>query len=234
MKPFLYLDNWHAPQSETRFDRFLHASGLPVETVRTNFARQPRHFDYCGAYVSPSFDAAYDDHSWVIEQHDLLRGLAERRVPMLGLCFGSQILASALLGRDMVTVRDSRETGWGQVELMPEAREDPLAQDLPTTIPVFHWHGDEVLPQHPDIVVIAGGDDCPNQIWRWANGPVWGVQPHLEMCEDGVIAWFEDNREMFENAGMTPSGLVPGESCSDVGFELLKNFVNLVMDRARK
>ena len=156
------------------------------------------------------------------------------QVPMLGLCFGSQILALALLGHDMVTVRESRETGWGQVNLAPAARDDPLVQDLPTTTPVFHWHGDEVLPQHPDMVVNAGGDDCPNQIWRWAHGPVWGVQPHLEMGKEGVIAWFEDNREVFENAGMTPSRLVPDEPYSDVGFELLKNFVNLVMDRARR
>ena len=213
---------------------FLHASGLPVETVRTNFAGQPRHFDYCGAYVSPSFDAAYDDHPWVIEQHDLLRRLAERQVPILGLCFGSQILASALLGRDMVAARENRETGWGRINLTPEARDDPLARGLPTTIPVFHWHGDEVLPQHRDMVVIAGGDDCPNQIWRWAHGPVWGVQPHLEMCEDGVIAWFGDNRAVFEDAGMTPAGLVPDGSHSNVGFELLRNFVNLVKDRARR
>lgn len=233
MKPFLYLDNWHEPQSETRFDRFLRATGLPLEKVRTNHARQPRHFDYCGVYVSPSFDAAYDSHSWVIEQHELLRGMADRQVPMLGLCFGSQILASALLDRGMVKARDSREAGWGHISLTPAAGDDPLARDLPTTFPVFHWHGDEVLARHPDIFVIAGSDDCPNQIWRWAHGPVWGVQPHLEMCEDGVVAWFKDNRAVFENAGMTRSGLAPGASHSNIGFEFLKNFAKFVMNRLR-
>ena len=227
MKPFLYLDNWHAPQAVSRFDDFLNSSGLQIETVRTNAGQLPRDSDYCGVFVSPSFNGAYDDLPWVHRLHEILRSLATRSIPMLGLCFGSQILASALVGREQVFIRDSRETGWGEISLTEAARDDPLTRGLPDNIPAFHWHGDEVAAPHPDIIVIARSTGCGNQIWRWARGPVWGVQPHFEYDGDGLRVWFSGNRGQFEAAGMTLSGLESSASNCNDGFRLLENFVGI-------
>ena len=231
MKPFLYLDNWHEPQSETRFDICLKASGLQVELMRTNSGNFPEHTDYSGAYVSPSFDGAYDEHEWIQDLHEVLVTLACSGVPMIGLCFGSQVLASALVGRDQVFVRESRETGYGKIQLTAAAARDSLASALPGTMPVFHWHGDEVRADHPDVIVLGESSDCSNQIWRWSQGPVWGVQPHLEFDRSGLIAWFENNQHVFEDAGMARSRLEKEAHDSEAGFGLLQNFVGYVVSR---
>lgn len=229
MKPFLHLDNWHAPQPATRVDEMLQEAGFEVERLRTNDGEFPAGTDYCGVYVSPSFNGAYDDETWIHREHDVLRDLAGAGIPMMGLCFGSQILASALCGRDQVTIRAEREKGFGAIHLTAAARTgDPLTESLPARMPVFHWHGDEVRRGHPDIVVLADSPDCENQIWRWRQGPVWGIQPHPELDRTQLLAWFESNREVFEAGGLDCDELV-SQACDQVeAGRLIENFLGYV------
>ena len=225
MKPLLYLDNWHEPQPETRFDGRLRELPVDIERIRTNHGELPSKTDYCAAYVSPSFDGAYDGLDWIRREHELLRELAADGVPMIGLCFGSQILASALVGRDQVSVRDCREAGFGEIRLTSAARNDPLTSSAPSRMPVFHWHGDEVRSGHPDVIVLAESDDCANQAWRWAKGDVWGIQPHPEFDAAGLIDWFDRYDEMFESHGLRRNDLIAEAHGSEEAFEMLENFL---------
>ncbi len=228
-KPFLYLDNWHAPQPETRFDRYLVQTGLEIETYRTNLDEFPDHTEFCGAYVSPSFDGAYDDLSWVHRLHDFLPKLASNSVPIIGLCFGCQALASALVARDTVFKRRSHEGGRGTISLTNAAKDDPLCQTLPAELDVYHWHGDEVRFGVRDIVVLADGPGCGNHLWRWSRGPVWGVQPHPEMACDDLVAWLEQNRARFEDKGHDVDSYLSQCFSSDPGFALLERFIDAVV-----
>lgn len=232
MRPFLYLDNWHERQAETRFDRLLHASGLPIEVQCTNDGQFPDHTDYCGVFITPSFDGAYDDLPWIHELHAVLRRLGEAQVPMLGLCFGSQILASALVDRDQVFIRKEREKGFGTIALTDAAGTDPIMAGLPETMPVFHWHGDEVRADHEAVVVLANSDDCGNQVWRWADGPVWGIQPHPEMDTEDLMQWFAENRQQFEAGGMDYDRLRAEAHDSKAAFGALRNFIGYVKQGA--
>lgn len=228
-KPFLYLDNWHAPQPRTRFDRYLTRSVLQIETCRTNQWEFPDHTGFCGVYVSPSFNGAYDDFPWVHRLHDLLRELAEESVPMIGLCFGCQVLASALVARETVFKRPAHEGGRGTISLTDAARDDPLCRTLPAELDVYHWHGDEVRSGVSGIEVLADGHGCGNHLWRWSQGPVWGVQPHLEMSADDLRAWLEQNRTRLEGKGHDVDGYLSQCFTSSPGFTLLERFVDLVV-----
>ena len=229
MKPFLYLDNWSRPQAATRFDTALDDSGLEVLRLRTNAGEFPEDADFCGAYVSPSFHAAYDDEPWIHRTHEALRRLAAARVPMMGICFGSQVLASALCGRDQVVLRPEREKGYGSITLTEAARrEDPLTRGLPETVPVFHWHEDEVRPDHADVQVLGFSAECANQIWRWRPGPVWGVQAHPEYDRRQAMAWFSANRAEFEAGGLDPEALAARADDNLVAARLIDNFLSYV------
>ncbi len=228
-QPFLYLNNWHARQPVTRFDRHLAASGMRIETYRTNLNEFPGHTRFCGAYVSPSFNGAYDDLDWVHRLHDLLPRLADRSIPMIGLCFGCQVLASALVARDAVFQRASHEGGRGTISMTREAQNhDHLCTALPAEFDVYHWHGDEVRDDMPEIEVLASGSGCGNHLWRWSRGLVWGVQPHLEMAGEDLETWLEQNRPAFEVKGHDVDAYVSQCFTSDQGFAVLERFVALV------
>ena len=229
MKPFLYLDNYRDAQPPTRVDHALARKDFPVVRMRTNDGEFPTDEEFGGVYVSPSFDGAYDDEPWIQRLRDMLPTLAENGVPMLGLCFGSQILAASMFGLDQIVVRDDREKGHGTVRLTDDARmSDPLTAGLPEVIPVFHWHRDEVRADHPRLRVLASSDRCRNQIWRWRDGPVWGVQPHPEFNCAMIGAWYARNPGQFTTDGFGYDEMLTGSDRYEIAGRIIENFLSFV------
>jgi len=228
MKPFLYFNNWHTDQPDTRFEVALRESGITVQTYRTQRGEFPDKASLAnasGAYVSASVAGAYDPEPWIGELSTNLRALAAHQVPMLGLCFGAQVLAWALLGSDQVFKRADRETGYVPITLTPEGLSDPLTAHLPETLRAFVWHGDEVRADHPDLMVLARGDACANHVWRWKHGPVWGIQPHPEMDRTQIVRFIEQNRDWFAAEGKDADALIAVAEDNDQLSPVLTRFL---------
>jgi GMP synthase (glutamine-hydrolysing) len=80
-------------------------------------------------------------HPWLPTERALLGELLERRVPLVGLCLGGQMVAQAA---GAVPRRAPRpEIGWHSVELTNAGREDPLLGPLGSSFEAFQWHSYE-------------------------------------------------------------------------------------------
>ncbi len=233
MKPFLYIDNWHVEQPPTRFEVALERSGLPVRVYRTNRGEFPADVEASGVFVGPSKAGAYDDEPWIHRLHDVLDGIARTGVPTLGLCFGSQILASTLLGRDQVFKRGDRETGYSEIAFTEASRDDPLVGGFPERVRTFHWHGDEVRADHPDAVILARNAACGNQLWRWRHGPVWGIQPHPEMDRRQICEFLEKNRQWFVDEGKDVDALIREAEPNEALAPIFDRFLDVVANGGR-
>lgn len=188
---------------------------------------------FTGVVLSGSPAAAYDTADWVVAEHALIQRLAQRRVPMLGICFGSQILASALCGRDQVFRRPWCEVGHLPLSLRPTAAGDPLFGDVPPQAEMFVWHNDEVRADHVDMTILAATESCPNQIWRHRALPVWGVQGHMELRPAEARAWFERNRASLEKDGADVATLQRGLKGSAVWEKVFKRFLDFCLQGTR-
>jgi GMP synthase-like glutamine amidotransferase len=112
----------------------------------------------------------------------LLRAALDAGVPTLGVCLGSQLLATA--GGGEVQAGTGLEVGWGDVALTSEAATDPLLAGIRGALPVLHWHG-ETFTLPPGAALLASSDAYPHQAFRL--GPAaWGLQFHLEVDADAV------------------------------------------------
>lgn len=230
MTDFIYFNNWHQDQPSTRFEEALSRTKLNVRVYRTQSGEFPGPEAIAsakGAFVSASVSGAYDGDVWIDALGDALRGLANRRIPMLGLCFGSQVLAWALLGKDQVFKRADRETGYADIELTAAGREDELTRGFAPTVRTFLWHGDEVRSDHPDAVILARNDACANQIWRWKHGPVWGIQPHPEMDRAQICRFIAQNRDWFAAEGKDADALIRCAEPNDQLSPILDRFLDL-------
>jgi len=128
----------------------------------------------------------------------LLRRCVEAGRPVLGVCLGSQLLASALGGS--VAKAGAKEIGFYRVRLSAAAREDALFAGAPDSFVAFHWHGDAfTLPE--GAVPLAGSTMTPLQAFRY--GPrAWGLQFHLETDAQVLRAMIEGGRAELAETGV--------------------------------
>jgi GMP synthase (glutamine-hydrolysing) len=198
----LYLGNGRKFQSLAKLDDRFETWGLTVDRYWAYDGQFPGSLrGYDGIFLSGSPHGAYEDVPFILREHDLIREAANLAIPMLGICFGSQILASALCGRDQVFRRSTCEIGYKTLPLTAAASTDKLSQDLREEVRMFVWHNDEVRADHPDMTILAYSDDCPNQIWRHRDADIWGIQGHPEITRTQAPIWFEENRARMEADG---------------------------------
>ncbi len=107
----------------------------------------------------------------------LLEDALRRERPVLGICLGSQLLASVL---GVPVVRGVRpEIGWHQVTLARAAARDGLWAGLPARFQAFHWHGDVFeLPRGGVNLAWSGLTD--QQAFRYGEN-AYGLLFHLEV-----------------------------------------------------
>jgi GMP synthase-like glutamine amidotransferase len=139
--------------------------------------------------------AAYDDTiPWIEREKRLLERAAAEDVPVLGICFGGQLLARVLGGRCYRA--DACEIGWLPVrtrdsELVPEG-------------PWFQWHFDTfTVPE--GATVLAESDLGPQ---AYAIGRSLGVQFHPEVTPAIMEDWVRVYRHELDSAGVDPDALL--------------------------
>ncbi len=122
-------------------------------------------------------------YAWIDAEVALLRQALKRRLPILGICLGAQLLAVAAGAG--VRRNPEREIGCFPVQWTPEARRHPLTSFLPESLDVLHWHGDTfALP--PGAQRLARSEACLNQAFVLHRAI--GLQFHLEMGPEEVSA----------------------------------------------
>lgn len=227
-KKLLFLGNGKARISSARLDLRFASHGLDVETFWAYGGEFPESLDgYSGIFLSGSPHGAYEDVPFIHREHELIRDAAERGIPMLGICFGHQILASALCGRDQVFRREQCEVGYKWLEVTPEAHTDPVCSHLGPKMHMFVWHNDEVRADHPDMRILASSDLCPNQVWRYRDLPVWGIQGHPEITLETAKDWFEASRARLEHDGADLDELMRTASEAEDAKMILDRFARL-------
>jgi len=121
----------------------------------------------------------------------LIRHAVDLGLAVLGICYGHQMIARALV--DDSACRRARVPEFGFKTL--SLADDPLFAGIQTLTPV-HSHYDEVtgLPEER-FAVIASTDHCAVQALRLRQRPVWGVQFHPELGERSGRAMLAKNLE---------------------------------------
>lgn len=138
--------------------------------VDMEFPDGPQDAD--GWLVSGSRHGAYEDLPFIAPLEDLIRRIYKAEVPIVGVCFGHQVIAQALGGKV-----EKWQGGWSVGRTEYDFGGETLAMNA--------WHQDQVVDLPPEADVIATSDFCQYAGLRY-KGPAMSVQPHPEFDDEAV------------------------------------------------
>ncbi len=190
----------------------------------------PAYEDVDGVVITGSHAMVTAREGWSERLVQWLPGAVERGIPLLGICYGHQLLAHAL-GGEVGDNPHGHEYGTIAVRWQDAARADPLLGGLPNPARVQLCHRQSVLRLPPGARVLASSDRDPHQafvVGEWA----WGVQFHPEFDASVVAAYIDHHREQLRQEGQDPDGLMASCEETEWGTEILGRFVELVRGRA--
>jgi GMP synthase (glutamine-hydrolysing) len=153
----------------TSFEILLHGRGFEFETFQVINGEFPAGPDTCeGWLVTGSKHGAYEPHDWIPPLEKLIREIYASNQPMVGVCFGHQIIAQALGG----TVEKS-DRGWGV------GRFTYADEDGENAITLNAYHQDQVITAPTCATDVKGNDFCENAILTYGD-KAFTMQPHPE------------------------------------------------------
>jgi GMP synthase-like glutamine amidotransferase len=143
-----------------------------------------------GIVITGSPAGVYEDHDWLPPLREFIRRAYAAKTPMLGICFGHQIMADALGG----DVRKS-EKGWGLGRHTYRVKGRPgFMLDAPETLSVACSHQDQVIAPPSEAEVLLASDFTPNAGLFYKSGKALSFQPHPEFLDDYALALVELRR----------------------------------------
>lgn len=227
-----YLENGKSPDKESGLPELMEKAGFTLDYFWASQMEFPDSLDnYSGIFLSGSAYGAYEDVDFIHKEHDFIRNASETDIPMLGVCFGSQILASALCGKEQVFRRSNCHVGFLNLDKAEAAKNDLLMRGVSDKFRLLIWHNDEAKSDHPDMNILATTDIAPNQIWRYRDKKIWGIQGHPEVNNKNALKWLTPVRDYMEKDGMDIDKLAPQIDENIVGKTLINNFLAVCHDQ---
>ncbi|WP_033416815.1 glutamine amidotransferase [Hahella ganghwensis] len=175
---------------ELWFTRALKGLGLRVVTWNAHQHHDMPDISFAGVVLSGSPAMVTDRAGWSIALADWILECVELNIPVLGVCYGHQLLADAL-GGEVDFHPGGREIGSLLMSCTQEAGNDPLFRHMPRSFYAQLSHAQSVLTLPPDAVLLASGSRVRCQAFRYGRS-VWGVQFHPEFNR-AVMAAYLDN-----------------------------------------
>ncbi|WP_051304773.1 type 1 glutamine amidotransferase [Chitinilyticum litopenaei] len=205
MKP-IAICRHEATQGPGFIQTFLESLAVPHRLFAIDAGDTPprQAGEFSAVIVLGSNASANDGHAWLRREDALLADALRLGRPILGHCFGGQMLARALGAK--VRRNSVPQIGWGRVltTVLPQARHW-LGERR--ELEMFHWHFDTFgIPRGAQRILF--GSYCINK--GFALGPHLGLQSHLEVTVASVRAWCAEDRAALHQWQHLPS--VQGEA----------------------
>jgi len=180
--------------------------------------------DAAAVIVTGSSANVHTRERWIVETEAWLRQLVELGTPVLGVCFGHQLLAQAL-GGEVQRSPQGREMSTVSIDKLVD---DPIFRGVPDTFSANAHHSDTVLRCPDSAIVLAKNSHDAHQVLRF--GPrCYGVQFHPEFGQHVMRAFVDERAGSLLREGKDPTAYRERAAETPYSQGVMKNFVSHVV-----
>jgi GMP synthase (glutamine-hydrolysing) len=155
-----------------------------------------------------------------------LPGAVEQAIPLLGICYGHQLLAHAL-GGEVGDNPNGLEFGTLRIDLHSSHENDELFGAFPSTLKMHLCHQQSVLRLPENARLLASSAMDPHQAFA-VGSRAWGVQFHPEFDEEIIGAYIKHFGQELVQRGQNPAELLTHRVETPLGRVLLQRFAAIV------
>ena len=180
---------------------------------------------FAGVIVTGSAAMVTDRHPWSERTAAWLRDAAHAGMPLLGICYGHQLIAHAL-GGEVGDNPAGREMGTVHLDVLPAAAKDPLFSGLPERFPAQATHLQSVLRLPEGAHVLASSPQDAVHAFRWGDC-AWGVQFHPEFSTTHMRGYIRARADALVREGRSGTQLARAVSAAPHARRVLRRFVRV-------
>lgn len=188
---------------------------------------------YSGIIILGGPVSVYDNYDYLKDQQKLIKKAVDMKIPTLGVCLGSQLIAEAMGGK--VYPGNLKEIGWHDIEITENGSRDIFNGIATFKNKVFQWHGDTF--QLPESAIILAKSDTYIQAFR-INTAI-GIQFHIEVNESMIEEWIRIYSKEIMDLKLDEKNIIPQQKEQIINLHILcklvyNNFKKMIYDYNHK
>jgi GMP synthase (glutamine-hydrolysing) len=192
----------------------------------------PTPTDYAGILLTGSHSMVTDQEEWNRKTAAWLPGAVASKVPLLGVCYGHQLLADAM-GGHVDNHPQGIEMGTVEIELELAAQNDLLMKKLPQTLKVHASHTQSVITLPPDAVLLAANAWEAHHAFA-VGDCAWGIQFHPEFDAHIMQTYINAFQDYLVSEGQDVGHLLKQVQETPHSRQVLERFAKIIFERTEK
>ena len=216
------------------FSRLFESDGYNVLLLNSQKDLIPTDLlSFSGIIILGGPMSVYDNYDYLKDQQKLIKKAVDMKIPTLGVCLGSQLIAEAMGGK--VYPGNLKEIGWHDIEITENGIRDIFNGIATFKNKVFQWHGDTF--QLPKSAIILAKSDTYIQAFR-INTAI-GIQFHIEVNESMIEEWIRIYSKEIMDLKLDKKNIIPQQKEQIINLHILcklvyNNFKKMISDYNHK
>lgn len=180
----------------------------------------------CGFIITGSHCMVTDELKWSLKLEKYVRNIAKTNIPLLGICYGHQLIAKALGGKSHFNPK-GKEIGVVTITKHCNGYFDPLLKDFPKKFYAYETHYQTVLKIPTGSKILAMNNKDNHQTVRYTKN-IWGVQFHPEFDKRIMEEYILNQKDDLEKLHFNVNTLLSAVKSCDVSSKILTNFWKII------